>query len=204
MFKRIIRSIFVGLFLFFFWPFFLYRKYGKKDIYFEDGSTIIANHYSDFDPFFIYLLARNRNRLFFITNAEVKKKWITRIFCSLFDCLYVEEDEGFKNVRPIFDAIKKLKEGKVMVIFPEGVIRPTKEGFFEFNKGFVFISRKANSTIYPLYIYPDLLPFKRTKIYINEPIPFKTIEKKDDLTAAFYLQSIVMDSSFKVDSKQEI
>ncbi len=198
MLKRIVRKVFVGLFLFLFWPFFLYRKYGKKDINFADGSTIIANHYSDFDPFFIYLLAKKRDRLFFITNAGVKKKWITRIFCSLFDCLYVEEDEGFKNVRPIFDAIKKLKEGKVMVIFPEGVIRPTKEGFFEFNKGFVFIARKANSTIYPLYIYPDLLPFKRTKVYVNEPVPFEKIKEKDDLTAAFYLQSIIMDSSFKV------
>lgn len=196
--KKILRYIFILIFLFLLWSFFLYKKYGKKDVKFNNNSIIIANHYSDFDPFFIYLISNKKDRLFFVTNSAVKNNFITRIFCWLFDCVYVTQDEPFKNIKPIMEIIKKLKQGKVMVIFPEGVIRPSREGFFEFNEGFVTIARKTNSTIYPLYIYPELRLYKKTKIYINEPVPFNKIRNKDDLSAAIHLQSIIMDSAFKI------
>ena len=51
--KKILRILFIGLFLFFAWPFFLYRRYGNL-AYRPSGNTIIvSNHYSTFDAFFI-------------------------------------------------------------------------------------------------------------------------------------------------------
>lgn len=197
--RNLLRQLFVCLFLFLFWPFFLIKKYGKKDVDFLNNSLIIANHYSNLDPFYIYLLVKNKKRIYFITNEGVKNNFFTRNFTKLFNCLYVSEDNNASNFVALKKAIKVLKEGAVVVIFPEGFIRPVKNGFFDFNEGFVFLARKAKSNIYPLFIYPEPNIFKRTKVYINDCINIENLKDKDDTFIAMYFQSIVIESSFKIE-----
>lgn len=201
--KAILRIIFIPIFYFIFWPFIFFKKYGEKDVDFLDNSLVIANHYSNLDPFLLYLLIKKKKRIYFVTNADVKKHFFTRFFCYFFNCLYVEMDNPIKNIPTIKKSINVLKNGGVIVIFPEGVIRPSRNGFFEFNSGFIYLARKANSKIYPLFIYPEVSIFKRSKIYINNYVDINDLKDKDDIEAAMFLQSIVMDSSFKLEKEIE-
>lgn len=197
--RKVLRCLIVGTFLFLFWPLFFYQTHGKKTANFSKNSLIVANHYSNLDPFLIYLFCKKKKDLYFITNVGVKKNPFTRIFCYAFNCLYVDGDDPFKNLGVLKESISLLKKGKIIVIFPEGVIRPCKNGFLEFNRGFAFLAKKAKSTIYPIYLYPVVFPFKRSQIYIGDPILFETIKEKSDLEISMMVQAIVMDLSLQAE-----
>ena len=194
--KKVLRSFLVGLFLVFTWPYFLYRKYGNAKYKPENRTIIVANHYSDFDPFFIYLIFR-KQRLRFVTITAVKKKLTSRFVTWLFDCLYI--DYQSKNLQFFKDCLRFLKNDGVLVIFPEGAVNPRKAGFFDFKASFVLFARKTNANILPLYIYPELRAFKRTSVYSGDPIrPEEYLGYEDDYCAATHVQSKVMDYSFLV------
>lgn len=200
--RAIFRAFLVGIALFLFWPFLLIRKHPSKKVDFANNSLIIANHYSNLDPLLIYLLVpfKERKKLYFITNEGVKKNPFTRIFCYLFNCLYVNEENIAHNMAAVREAIDLLKEGQIVVIFPEGVIRPSKNGFFEFNRGFVFMAKRAKSSIYPLYIYPRATPFTFSDIYFCDKVNYEDIKDKDDIVAAIHVQAKIMNKRAEIDS----
>ena len=107
--KSILRIIFIPIFYLIFWPFIFFKKYGEKDVDFLDNSLVIANHYSNLDPFLLYLLIKKKKRIYFVTNAGVKKHFFTRLFCYFFNCLYVEEDNPIKNIPTLKKSINVLK-----------------------------------------------------------------------------------------------
>ena len=105
---------------------------------------------------------------------DVKKNIISRFLTWLFDCLYI--DYNSTNLSLFKDLIKILNEDGVICIFPEGEINPTKFGVMTFQKSFMFLAEKTNATIVPLFVYPELKFFKKSKIFIG-----------DEITSAEYL-----------------
>ena len=191
--KRIVRFLVYGLFFLFFWPFFVYSKRGQKPEKKITSTIIVANHYSDFDPFFIFLIYGFKNKLRFVTYEGVKKNPFTHLLCWAFDCIYVSNDVA-KDVSSVRESIKALSKGDNIVIFPEGVINPTKNGFFEFSRSFCFMSRVTNADVIPHFIYPRVGLFKKTYVYIGQKITSKEIKNiGDDEIAATKILSKVMD-----------
>ena len=172
-----------------------WKENGKLQQEFIDCCKSLQQFRSVFDLSF----CKKKKDLYFITNVGVKKNPFTRIFCYAFNCLYVDGDDPFKNLGVLKESISLLKKGKIIAIFPEGVIRPCKNGFLEFNRGFAFLAKKAKSTIYPIYLYPVVFPFKRSQIYIGDPILFETIKEKSDLEISMMVQAIVMDLSLQAE-----
>ena len=199
--KTILRIIFIIALLVLFWPFLLFKRYGKKDISFDDNSLIIANHYSNFDAFYLYLIIKNKKRIHFVVNLDAKKHFLSRTICSLFNCVYFDTKNTLKNVNSSNEIVNILNNGGVVIIFPEGIINATKHGILEFQKGFIYFARKANSKIYPLYIDSNLYPFKLTKIFINDGVYLKDIKVKTDLELIMYFQTIIIDSLMKMNGK---
>lgn len=194
--KKLFRYICVGFFLLFAWPFFLYRKYGNKKYKLEGKTIIIANHYSNFDPFFIWMIF-HKKKIRFVTIVETKKKLFTRFLTWLFDCLYIDYES--KNLQFFRDCLRTLKENGIICIFPEGGVNVRKYGFFDFQGSFLFFARKTGANILPLYIYPEVRFFKRSSVYIGDPItPEEYGKYEDDDIAATIVQSRIMDYSFLV------
>lgn len=193
--KRFLRFILVALFLLFAWPFFLYRCYGNKKLRIRGKTVIISNHYSTFDGFFIYLKF-GYAKIQFVTVADVKKKLLPRFVAWLFDCLYL--DYGTPNLGFFKQCIKVLNDGGVICIFPEGVVNVAKYGFFDFKKSFVYLSRKTEADILPLYIYPEMRAFKVTKVFIGELYRTEDFENFDGLydAATFFQCKIIEYSRF--------
>ena len=195
--KKILRVFIVGLFLLFAWPFFLYRVYGRKEYKLVGRTIIIANHYSDWDALFIYL-KYFKYHIYFVTISDVKKKIIPRFIAWLFDCIYVNYSGS--NLSFFKDAIKILNNNGVMCIFPEGEINPTKYGFFEFYKSYLHIAKKTSANILPLYIYPEVQFFKKSKIYVGNLITINEINKYDDYDKLnMHIQALFMDYSIILD-----
>ena len=182
----------VGLFLLFCWPFFLYRKYGNKDYKLENRTIIICNHYSTFDAFFIYLVY-GKKKIYFVTITETKKRYLSRFVTWLFDCLFIE----FEGVNLGFfkQAISILNNDGIICIFPEGVINPRKYGFFDFKCSYIYFARKTNAKILPLFLYPELKAFKRSKLYIGDVINVEDYAQYDMEGASTFIQSKIMEYS---------
>ena len=197
MLKKILRVFLVGIYLFFAWPFFLYKVFGNRKYKLTGNTIIIANHYSNFDPFFIYLYYF-KYHIRFVTIIDVKKKILPRFIAWLFDCFYVTYD-GI-NLSFMKKAIKHLKNNGILCIFPEGEINPTKYGFFEFYESYIRLAKKCDSSILPLYIYPVLKPFKKSKLYIGDIILTDEINSyKDNISLNMHIQSLIMNYSLTFD-----
>lgn len=196
--KKIIRFVVIVLIICIFWPFFLVKLYGNAKPKVLNKTIIIANHNSNFDPFLIKLLFLRR-KIYFVASINVKKKISTRLFTWLFDCLYVQED-SYVNIEFVKKSIKILNSGGVICIFPEGVIIPKTTGFFEFKKAYLYLAKKTDANILPLYIYPDLSLFKKSKIYIGETLYSKIFtEYKDDEEINTYIMSLLTMYRLEVD-----
>ena len=195
--KKILRVFIVGLFLLFTWPLFLYKVLGNKSYKLKENTIIIANHYSNYDPFFIYLYFF-KYHINFVTIIDVKKKIFTRFITWLFDCLYVNY-HGI-NLSFFKESIKILKNNGIICIFPEGEINPSKYGFFEFYESYLHIAKKANSSILPIYIYPELKFFKKSTLYIGENITVEELNKYDDyIKLNIHIQTLIFDYYLKTE-----
>lgn len=199
--RYIVRYLIIFFFYLFLWPFFVIKKIGNLRIKKFYRTIIVANHFSNIDPMLIYMVFGFTNKLVFITDERVKKNFFTRIFCWCFNCLYVSRDAN-KNIELLKKAKDVLKSGKNIVIFPEGVINPSKNCFFEFSRSFCYLSRMTQGKVLPLYIYPEFKPFKKNYLYIGNFIDYKVIEEcHDDEIAAMKIQAKIMDYKVIVDSK---
>jgi len=165
--KRIVRMLLMTLFLVPLFPFFLFRSHGNIKYRLSGRTIIICNHYSNFDPFFIQMKFF-RTRIRFVALKIPKHKIHLRVITWLFDCIYVDPDKV--DLAFYKSAIKSLNQNQVMCIFPEGVVNPRKYGFFDFKQSYLRLAKKTNSTVLPMYLYPVLKPFKRSKLYIGQVI----------------------------------
>lgn len=196
--KKTLRLVLSCLFLLFCWPFFLYKKYGNTDYKLQGRTIIISNHYSNFDPFFIYLMYGRNKTIRFVTIAETKKKLWSRFVTWLFDCLYI--DSNTANVAFFKECIRVLNDDGIICIFPEGFVNPRRYGFLDFQASYVFLARKTQAVILPLCIYPQLSFLKKTLIYIGTPLETKDYSHIADLDAAsMHIQSKVMDYAAIID-----
>ena len=195
--KKILRFIIVSVLMAIFWPYFLYKKYGIINYKLENKTIIVSNHYSTFDAFFIYLMFRKK-KIYFVTITETKKKILSRFLTWLFDCLFIDYNSA--NVSFFRKTIEILNNDGIICIFPEGEINPRKYGFFDFKASFVYFAKKTNSKILPLYIYPEVAFFKKSKIYIGDVVTPDEINAFSTLNeASMYVQSKIMDYSTNFD-----
>jgi 1-acyl-sn-glycerol-3-phosphate acyltransferase len=189
--KKILRIFLMGLFLIPTFPFFFYKTYGNKKIILKPNTILISNHYSNFDPFFIQMRFLFKD-IRFVTLRDVKKKLHLRFIAWLFNAVYVDPSRA--DVTFFKEAMSALKNGSILCIFPEGVVNPRKFGFFDFKMGYIKLAFKANSTIVPIYLYPALKAFKRSKIHILNAIEIScTTLEPSDLNAK--IQSDIMEVS---------
>lgn len=196
--KKILRLVLSCLFLLALWPFFLYKKYGNTDYVLKGRTIVISNHYSNFDAFFIYWMYGRRKTIRFVTIAQTRKKLWSRFLTWLFDCLYVEDGE--MNLAFFKQCLRILKRDGILCIFPEGFVNPRKYGFLDFQASYVFLARKAQAEILPLYIYPRLSFFRKSLIYVGPPLKpedYGHLADRDE--ASMHVQARVMEYAAIVD-----
>lgn len=197
--KKLLRIFVVCLCLLFTWPFFLYKKYGNTKQALEGRTIIIANHYSSFDAFFVYLIFGRQKQIRFITITETKKKLWSRFVTWLFDCLYI--DHNSPHITFIKQCLDVLNNDGVLCIFPEGYVNPRKFGFLDFRASYILLARKTRAKILPLYIYPTLNFLKYNYVYVGDVVTDDYYNQYPDRdVASTHIQSKVMDYSLFIDN----
>jgi len=124
----------------------------------EKNILIISNHTSYLDAFIIwYLYPYPVTFLYKTKPLKIKLVLIIKIIAFIFNI-------DILPVHKLRTAIKKLNEGKTVVIFPEGQINRTKKVFLPFQPGWKFL---AKHSVVPIYRF-DIRKYKREfHIYIE-------------------------------------
>lgn len=151
---------------------------GVENIPAEGGFIIASNHMHALDPVFIGLGIDNR-QLHFMGKKELFENPIAKCFLTKLN--------GFPIVRGGADsealdyAIRVVKEGHILGIFPEGTrsrdYKPARA-----KKGVALIAKEAKADILPVSIYTSDDMKKHTKLTIRfgEVIPYENLGFTDD------------------------
>ncbi len=178
------------------------RVIGREHANRASGFLLASNHISHFDPFLIGLAVRRK--IDWMTMAEFFRPPLLGVCLHSIDAFPAERDRA--DLKTIRTAIERLKNGRVVGIFPEGGIRDGARSLLEgapLRPGAATLAQIAGVPIVPcvilgsdrFYSKKQWLPFRRTPVWIafGKPIShFPELHKsqareriESELAAAF-------------------
>ncbi len=150
----------------------------------EGPAILISNHTCGIDH--LILQAGTRRLLGFIIAQEFFDHWLYHPFCKAIGCIPVKRDG--RDQAAIRAALKTLKEGRVLPIFPEGRINPTSgREFLEPKPGAAYIALRAGVPVIPAYIRgtpatneigPSLMTPSHSRLRFGPPVDLSDLKEE--------------------------
>ena len=131
----------------------------------EHGALLCPNHNSNWDPVLVALKVPINYRLHIMAKEE--------LFCNrLFDWALRKlgafpVDRGEGDIEAVKNALKAIKSGDNLLIFPEGT-RVEHEGDLPAKGGVAVIGIRAGAVFVPVFVEGGKRPFRRTRIIFGE------------------------------------
>jgi len=149
------------------------RVLGSENVNRTGGFLLAANHISHFDPFVISSVVRRK--IDWMAMAEFFRFTVVRFLLRAVDAFPADRDRADRKT--IRTAIERLKDGRVVGLFPEGGIRDGARSLLEgapLRPGASTLAHIAGVPILPcvilgsdrLYSTKRWLPLRRTPIWI--------------------------------------
>ncbi len=114
----------------------------------EGPLLLISNHCSGLDPFLL-IAASNRPLRFIIAKEEFERPILNKLF-KLSGCIPV--DRSGRVEIAFREALKHLKNGEVVALFPHGKIHLDEEPFKPLKRGVFKLSKLSQCDIHPFRI----------------------------------------------------
>lgn len=152
-----------------YWFLLPYKKYGHTERFNDRSYIIVGNHRSVLDV--IPAALATDKPVHYMAKKELFEKGIAKWFTKKCECIPVNRDGN--DVRAIMQAMKYLKEGSVVCIFPEGTRNKTDDLFLPFKSGATALSIKTKTPIIPMLQLKKIKLFRKSHIYYGEPLEFK-------------------------------
>ena len=148
----------------------------------EGGVLLCANHKKAEDPILIYKglhRAQKRFTYFYAKAALIKNKALK---WYLTDCLGARTvSHTAADLGSIKWGLKKLKDGELVCIFPEGTRNRTDADLLEFQKGAAIIAHMSKTQVVTATISGSRKWFSRCSVEFSEPLDLNEFyEKKLD------------------------
>lgn len=151
--------------VFFFSLLYPLKVYGKENVP-EGGAVFVCNHFRAIDPG--YIVRAYKGDVKFLAKKELfKNKLFTKIL-NAYGAIPIDRDKP--DMKSILVAIKTIKEGKKLCIFPEGT--RNKSGTNELQEikgGAVVFAIKAKCPIVPIMFLKKGKIFRRARLIIGKP-----------------------------------
>ncbi len=136
---------------------------------------VAANHSSNLDPPLVGMIFMEY-QVDFMAKVELFNPPIMAAWSKLVGCIPV--DRGKSSVKAMREAIRRLKNGRIVGIFPEGT-RSTEGDIREAKRGTGFLIAKAEVPVVPCYIKGSGKAFPKgggvrrgtqIEVHVGEPI----------------------------------
>ncbi len=111
-------------------------------------GIVVCNHISPIDPILIQSACRDRLITWMMAKEYMELPVLGRVF-KLLDVIPV--DRGSRETGPLRAALRHLKDGRVIGIFPEGKIS-TNNQLLDFQTGVALMALRARVPVFPAYL----------------------------------------------------
>ena len=124
--------------------------FGEENIPEDIPVVFMSNHQSNFDiALFMVYIHKFKG---FVAKTELKKIPILRDWMEQINCVFMDRKDLRQSAKTIIEAIKLVKEGHSLVIFPEGT-RSKGNQMGEFKAGSFKLATKPKVPIVPVTIH---------------------------------------------------
>lgn len=160
---------------------------GRQNIPSDSNLCYMANHQSLLD--IVAFVGPAHLWATILAKAEVKKIPIINLWCFALGCIFIERKSPHDAIKAILKGVELLKQGKSMIIFPEGT--RSKDGRIgELKNGSLKLATRSKAIIIPITIkglragFEHLKGFKRVHAYfsIGKPIPTAALSNEEITT----------------------
>jgi len=134
--------------------FFPRKVSGKENIPATGGFILASNHQSNLDPFVIGISIKRR--LSFVAKEALFRNWFLGFILSQWGAFPLRRES--RDIGAVKEALKRLKQGYGLVIFPEGT--RIKKDIRKFLPGVALLSAKSNVPVIPTFVHgtQEVLP----------------------------------------------
>ncbi len=143
------------------------KCHNKEGLQREAPYVLIANHQHALDPLAIAMQIPKRQIVFLAKKELAPNRFLQSVMTRL-HCILVDRHNA--DMSAMRDCMKAIKMKKILLIFPEGT-RHHEGQMEQIESGAAMIALRSRSPIVPVYMDRKMSFFKRTNIYVGEPIP---------------------------------
>ncbi|MCD8327003.1 MAG: 1-acyl-sn-glycerol-3-phosphate acyltransferase [Lachnospiraceae bacterium] len=171
---------------------------GEENVPKDRPVVYIGNHTSYFDVVIGY--TRVPGLTGFVAKDSMSKIPLLNLWMRQVKCVFLNRDNIKEGMKSILAAIKEVKEGVSIYIFPEGTRNKTPDTLMEFKEGSFKIPEKSGAPIIPVTfvnshaVYEDHKPFIRRAHVVVEygkPIEMNTLDKETRKHMGAYVSGII-------------
>ena len=138
----------------------------------KGAFMISSNHCTFLDPLFLHCIFWKRRICSLATKDLYKNKLMTFILDSI-HCIQV--DKSNFNLNSFHEVTKQLKNGKVVMIFPEGQVNRNSKEMTAFKSGVVLMANTAKAPIVPVYLVPPKRWYNQRTAVVGDPIDVREL-----------------------------
>ena len=174
---------------------------GLENIPKDEPVLFIGNHNGFFDIIISSVLMKRPTG--FVAKKEMWKVPILRRWMQNIYCLFLDRENMKEGLKTILKGIDYIKDGKSIVIFPEGTRNKTDEDLLPFKAGSFKFAEKTGCKIIPMTqnntqcIFENQMPKLRkthTIIEFGTPIDINSFPKEERKNIASYTQNIILET----------
>ena len=141
-----------------------YKLIGKEKV--KDGACVlVGNHYRIWD--IVHMACTTKEKVHFITKKELYKSKFLAHLCDIVQAIPVSRDGN--DAKAVMTALRYLKNGEKISMFPEGTRNKTKDvELLPLKGGSALFAIKARVPVYPVMCLRKTRFFRRTKIVVGD------------------------------------
>lgn len=134
--------------------------------------VFVCNHTSHSDGLFVTRMIRKYRAYTYVAADWYEKKFAKPFFQSLD---YIPLNRFDLDTAWLDAGLEKVKEGRSILIFPEG--KTSKTEMNEFKPGFLYLAKRADIPVVPMCVVGKYKTFHRQTLVIGTPVPMDLKER---------------------------
>lgn len=168
---------------------------GKDNIPKKGPVIFCGNHRSLLDaPLMEVTCKRDDTR--FLAKEELTKNFYLAHLARVFNVILVRRND--KDLGPMKESLKTLKQEKALALFPEGTRNGLKKGLKP-KTGVAYFALNSDAIVIPVGIKGGEKPFKKAIITYGKPLDLEEYKKnKKDKEVAVEVTNTIMDEIIKL------